>query len=341
MNNNLNVLYQFNEKYAPFAAVSIASLLENNMDIDKISIYVLEENVSECSKKQLEEMVKKYRREIVFIETEQLVNKMKNIGIPAYRDSYATNFKMFLSDILPPDLERILYIDSDTIIEGSLKHLITIDMNGCPIGMVLDSLGKNHAKAIGMKAGDNYVNGGVILYDIVRWKQGKWTEKIVDYTQNIQAHFISPDQDIINIVLKGKIFILPPEYNLQPIHQVYSPKQHRRFFAQQNYYNFEMICSAVEKPIIIHTFRFLGEFPWHKNSLHPDTKRFDFYLKKAGWNNYKKEITNMNSFVFKVERFLYKVIPKYLFLILFKINYEYFIFKAIQDSKHKQNNKNM
>ena len=48
--NRLNVLYQFDNKYAPYAGVSITSLLENNSDFDHICIYILENGVSEENK---------------------------------------------------------------------------------------------------------------------------------------------------------------------------------------------------------------------------------------------------------------------------------------------------
>jgi subfamily B ATP-binding cassette protein MsbA len=34
----MNVLYQFNEKYAPYAGVSITSLFENNKNADEICV---------------------------------------------------------------------------------------------------------------------------------------------------------------------------------------------------------------------------------------------------------------------------------------------------------------
>ena len=39
--NEINVIYQFNEKYVPYAGVSITSVLMNNMDAAAINIYVL------------------------------------------------------------------------------------------------------------------------------------------------------------------------------------------------------------------------------------------------------------------------------------------------------------
>ena len=34
MSNELNVLYQFDDNYAPYAGISMLSLFENNRDID-------------------------------------------------------------------------------------------------------------------------------------------------------------------------------------------------------------------------------------------------------------------------------------------------------------------
>ena len=45
----LDVLYQFNEKYAPYAGASIASLLENNKHMDQIRIFILGEELSQFS----------------------------------------------------------------------------------------------------------------------------------------------------------------------------------------------------------------------------------------------------------------------------------------------------
>ncbi len=49
----LNVLYQFNEKYAPYAGISMVSLMENNKIIDEITIYVMGENLTLQSQKNL------------------------------------------------------------------------------------------------------------------------------------------------------------------------------------------------------------------------------------------------------------------------------------------------
>lgn len=339
--SKLNVLYQFNEKYVPYAGVSIVSLLENNKLIDEVVIYVLVEDVSQKSMQKLKEQVEQYERKICFIDTRELVEKMKTLGIPEYRGSYATNMKMFIADYIDESVDRLLYIDSDTIVCGDISPLITLDMKDKPIAMVLDSLGNKHKQLIGLDKKDMYFNAGIILFDIKKWRQEECTQKILEHVKKVRSHYMSPDQDLLNVVLYNNIMKLDIAYNLQPIHSVYSYSQFFKFFGQKNYYPPEEINNAVRQPKILHTFRYLGEFPWHKDTLHPHTSYFDRYMAISLWKDYEKQITEQNGIVFRIERWLYRHLSKMVFLLIFKVNYDYFIWKSNQDSLRQINNKNM
>lgn len=337
----LNVLYQFNEKYVPFAGVSMVSLMENNKTIEDIHIYVLGENLTWHSQKKLTAQVQQYGYQIHFINTDTLIEKMRGLKIPKYRGAYATNMKMFVADYLKDDIDRLLYIDSDTIIYGDISPLAFLDMDNKPIAMVLDSLGARHKLEIGLDKDDYYFNGGVILYDIKKWRYDKCMEKIQEHVKNYRAHYMAPDQDILNVVLKKQIKKIDISYNIQPIHTVYSYKQYNRTFGQKMYYSEDEIKSAVNNPKIFHFFRYLGEFPWHRNSLHPFVPYFDKYMKLSLWKDYQKQPTEQNRVVFKMERWLYKHLPKTAFLELFKVSYGIFTWKSNQDSLKLKENKNM
>lgn len=337
----LDVLYQFNEKYVPYAGISLTSLLESNKEIEEIIIHILLEEVSDASKKKLMYLANLYNRKFTFIETRKLVEEMRAVGINAYRGSYATNMKMFAPLYMDDDVERLLYVDSDTIIIGRLDELVLMNMHSKPVAMVLDSLCGKHKLHIGHHPNDSYFNGGIILFNIQKWKEDKCTERIISHAKNIRAHYMAPDQDLINVVLKKEIYKLDIKYNLQPIHIAYSTMLYRKYFGQENYYSDKEIESAAARPIILHAFRFLGQFPWHKDSFHPCVSYFDKYMEKSLWNDYQKSPTDKSNILFKLERWLYKHTPKRLFLAIFKINYDFFIWKANQDSLRKRNNKNM
>ncbi len=339
--SKLNVLYQFNEKYVPYAGVSITSLLENNKKAKEISIYILGEDILDVSKEIFRKLAEQYERQIYFVDTKELVYEMKKAGINDYRGSYATNMKMFAPLYITNTVERLLYIDSDTIITDALETLFSCEMNGKPIAMVLDSLCAKHKLQVGHKTDDLYFNGGVILFDIQKWKELKCTERIVDHAKNVRAHYMAPDQDLINVVLKNEICKLDIGYNLQPIHIAYPPELYFRFFGQPNYYNEKEIKYALENPKIMHTFRFLGEFPWHKGAQHPQAEWFDYYLKKSLWKDYVKIPSEKDNAIFKIERWMYKKLPRSIFIVIFKLYYEYFLWKSDKDSLKHKNNKNM
>ena len=116
----LNLLYQFNEKYAPYAGTSVFSVLQNNKEADEINIYILGEGLSEVSQNKLRRMISDFGRRAVFVETGKLVRKMKTLDMPAYRGSYAANMRLFLDEVLDKSVDRVLYLDSDKIVYKSL-----------------------------------------------------------------------------------------------------------------------------------------------------------------------------------------------------------------------------
>lgn len=337
----LNVLYQFNENYVPYAGVSIVSLLENNKAIDDITVFLLTEKVCAESIEKLTAQVEQYGRKAVYINPDGVIEKMKAVGINEYRGSCAANMKMFVADFIPENVERLLYIDADTVVAGDLSEIPTIDMAGNPIAMTQDSVCKSHKQSVGYDKAETYYNSGVILFDIKRWKELQCTERICNHLTTVRSHYMCPDQDVINIVLKGQITELPIRYNIQPMHVAYKYKTYFRFFGQKGYYTEQEVTDALANPGIFHFFRYLGQFPWHKDSLHPDTEIFDEYLAKSLWSDYEKQITNQNDIVFRAERGLYKVLPRSVFIIIFKVCYEFFMWKSNKDSQKHTNNARM
>lgn len=316
----LNVLYQFNEKYATFAGVSITSLLENNKHLEEINVYILGEKLTPDSINTLQALVKKYDRNIFFKETENVIQHMKKWGMPAYRGSYSANLRLFLPLILDEsELDnRILYLDADTIVAKPLDELLGIDMQDYALAMVLDSLGSRYKKSIGLQADDFYYNSGVILFEMKNWQENRCSERIIEYIKARHMNFTSPDQDLLNTVCKQEIMCISPRYNLQPVHLAFQVKDYYKCYGHNGYYDKEQLDEAVNNTVIFHFFRFLGEFPWHDRNLHPDNKLFDQYLALSPWDGYVKEKAHA-GIMMKAEKNIYKLLPRSLFLRLFVV----------------------
>lgn len=336
----MNILYQFNEAYAPFAGTSVTSLFEQNRKTGEIVVYILGEGLSEKSIRRFEKLAEQYGRTILFLNADAAMRRMRKLNMPTYRGSYAANLRLFLTDILPEAVERILYLDADTIVCDALNPIYDADMGEHVIGMALDSLTKKHKRDIGLALDEEYYNSGVILFDMKKWRQADYTQRIVDHVLHVRSHYPAPDQDLLNVCCRGAIYRLPVRYNLQPIHLAFSYRQYHRYFGQTAYYGEKEIGQAVKMPGILHFFRFVGEFPWHKNTVHPDREAFDKYLALSPWRDYQKEKARVGV-VLKVEKCLYRILPRGIFIMLFKLSHMLFIDRANKDSLKNRTNKNM
>ena len=352
----MDILYQFNEKYAPYAAVSMTSLFENNKSAENICVYVLCEEVTEDSKERLSALSQSYNRQIVFIDTAFLICKMKELNMPTYRGSYAANMRLFVdyifenvsaddfaggnlrcSDksegagetgaIIP---KRLLYLDADTIVTADLSGLFEYEIK--TLGMVYDLLGNAHKYEIGLTKESGYYNSGVILYDVDKWISEGFTGKIIEHVKNVRAQYPSPDQDLLNVVLKDEITPLPFEYNFQPHLRDFAYESFMKCFNPTPFYSAKQVAAANKNPVILHAYRYLGEFPWHKDNLHPFRKKFDVYLAISTFNDYVK-LPSGGGIVVKTEKLLYKKLPRDIFLRVFKLMHGLFYRRADKLSK--------
>jgi lipopolysaccharide biosynthesis glycosyltransferase len=248
--------------------------------------------------------------------------------------------RLFLSGLLDENVNRLLYLDADTIINGALDDLVNLDMGTHPLAMAMDSLVRKHKQRLGFQKKDYYYNSGVILFQMKEWKKRKCSERIMEHIKNVRSHYPSPDQDLLNVVCKNEIFALHPKYNMQPIHLAFSLSDYYLHFCRTGYYPVNVLREAVENPIIFHFFRFVGEFPWDKDNLHPDREVFDEFLLLSPWKDYVKTKAE-SGILLKIEKRMYQILPKSLFIILFKFAYEYFIRCANRDSLQKKINRTM
>lgn len=313
----LNVLYAFDNNYAPFAGVSILSLLINNVSLDRIRFFCVTDKVSEDNRGKLKTTVLSYQREIEFIDAENVNSLLEKLGVPKYRGSYATHYRKFFHLFLPDDVHTLLYIDSDSIVPGNLTELIKKDFEGKCVMVSLDTLGQEYKKLLGVEEEETYFNAGVTYIDVDAWKERKYADKLIDHIKNVRSKYCNPDQDLFNLVIRGDTLVIGPEYNFQPAHRVYSDELFFKYYPKTGYYSSDEIEKARRNPKIIHAYRYLGEFPWHKGNLHPDNKLFDEYLNKSLWYDYVKKPAS-KGLVITIEKVIYRFLPRRVFLPLFK-----------------------
>lgn len=314
-----SVLYACNEAYSPFAGVSIHSLLSSNRDAEEIDIYLVTDEVSEKTLKKLQSEVGSFGagRRLLVVDAAPYIREMQAGIIPMYRGSYTTNLRLFFEKFIQPDCERLLYLDCDIVLAGSLAGLFSANLGEAPAAVVQESIAGVYPYEIGFSAGDPYFNAGVFFIHVPNWKKQHCTERLFEMMNDPRHRYMNPDQDLLNILLKNRVHWLLPQYNLQPAHLAYSDRAYFRRYGKKCYYSKEEIDFSRKNPVIYHTYRFCGQFPWHKNSVHPAR---EIWLKNKAESVFADHppVPNKGA-IFVVERALYRLLPRSVFLWIFSL----------------------
>lgn len=285
----MNVLYTCDNNYVWLMGISTISLFENNYSIDEINVYLLGENISEENKEILNDIAEKYNRNIIVID-------VPKIDIPeslvSARWPLSAFTRLYSGQLLPSGIKKVLYLDCDTIIAGSVAELEEFDMSDYVVCGVKDCIGSSYKKNIGLKPDAQYVNAGVLLFNLERLRKVDIKQTIDRYMAKYERLINYADQDILNGVFKGKIGTLDPKYDVMTIDVVHTHKEITTLRKPTNFYTEQELSKAVESPAIIHyTTNMRVVRPWFKNTNHPFADDFKKYFEMSPWKN--MELKNM------------------------------------------------
>jgi len=117
MKDSMNIICASDDNYAQHMGVMLVSLLENNKRNDS-SIFIVDGNISDKNKKALRKVSTKYDRPFTFLKPDFTLFK------DVLTDSHITEaayYRLSVAELLPSNIERVLYLDSDLIVCGDIS----------------------------------------------------------------------------------------------------------------------------------------------------------------------------------------------------------------------------
>lgn len=276
----MNFLYTINDQFVPQAAAGMCSIFENNKDAESITVYIFALGITDTNARLLHKLAADYAREVCIIPLGELSDYF-----PFAFDTKGWNpiilARLLLDRLLPPTVNRIIYLDGDTIVRDNLTDLWETDMGGAAVGGCIEpTVNRRQLDYLHME-GIPYINSGVMLVDLKKWREDGLGERVIRFLGENAAILIASDQDAINGTLKGKIFYLPPRYNFYNIYEVYPYQTLSRLVPSGKYYAKELVDQAKVNPAIVH---YLGEErPWREGNRHTYREDFERYLSMTPW----------------------------------------------------------
>lgn len=249
---HMNICYCTDSVYVQHCVVSLCSLLKNARELDTITVYIVSTFLTEEDKSHLYALTKIKDFTLHFILLEEAV--LAEFPEHGYVSS-AAYIRLALPHVLPLCVDKVLYIDCDTVVLDSLHELYVHELGQRLLGAVPD-ISFKHVQELYLYKYKKYIreyyNSGVLLMNVQALRAFNLLTKAREACKimGVPQYW---DQDILNYVLPSDSFLsLPPRYNFMAW---YCP--HHAF------YDFQMLGASQEKfgnPCIVH---YIGqEKPW-------------------------------------------------------------------------------
>lgn len=306
----INIAYACNEAYMEQTTVSMTSLLENKKTNTKIRIFFIDMGISEVANQKLRTLVESYGQLISIIKFESIAYGLK-LGDTG-RHIASVYAKIFFTRL--KDIERILYIDSDTVILGDLKEFYDQKMDSflCAGVMTLTTKGRTYINDV--KDEDVIINDGVVLMNIEEWRNEHTTEKCLEFIDKNNGMPPTLSEGTINIVCRGKIKKVHPKYNLMS-GLIDGDAATFSKISGRNFYSQDELDEAKSDPCIIHYLAGFYNRPWCRKCSHPKRKEYLKYRQKTEYRD-KKLSENKLPKRIAIIGFLYHHLPVNVFMLL-------------------------
>lgn len=274
ISDSLHIAVSSDSNYAKLVSILLVSLFENNQWATFITVHLLSNNIDEENIKHIKEHIPRDKGNLKIYDISDIACRLK-IDVPE-TIAISSYSRLFLSSLLNEDIDKVIYMDVDAIVLGSLRDLWCLDLGDNHIAGVLDDVALYAKKAIGLKNNDAYVNAGFLLINLKQWRKEKVESKILDYLIAHNGNVFHHDQGLINAVCNRKM-ILPVNYNMVTNFFVFPYKS----FKQKPFYSEKEMIDGKEHPIFIHFTAGVANRPWMNNCKHPLKDSFLMYKAKS------------------------------------------------------------
>ncbi|MGE2765615.1 glycosyltransferase family 8 protein [Escherichia coli] len=268
---HLHIALCFDRGFIMPAGVALYSIISNNSNIN-LHFHLLVSGISESECSIFLELEGPNTAISIYHVTDKFdINPDTLVlGIPL-----STCLRFLIPEVVDDKITNILYLDCDIICNGSLYELVDYDLKDYIACVISDSPDmQDRVKKLDYGIDFiNYFNAGVMLINISAWKKENITQKALEMINNGTVYRYA-DQDVLNILLNGRLYYIDKKYN--------------------NKTTLSVICDQEQKnlsnTIIMHYVT--QNKPWYKIFR---AKNFEHYFYNSPWKYHKRMLAPSSS----------------------------------------------
>lgn len=289
--SKIYVLCAANSGYAMPLAVMLTSLVCNFKGDRDLDIHVIEADMPAELRAKIEVSVMRnktgdYRLMFHWTKLDASLIRHLPVGGDANRHITTEAYSRLLApDVLPPECERVVYLDCDTVVlkdVGALndaadpeRTISAVAAVNLPYVSTLTSVKGppvvfNHVE-LGIAPTTRYFNSGVLVINLPLWRKQDITAKVFNYLERYKDEVLYHDQGGLNAILHDQWHRLDQRWN------------HTGALYPENWkapaFSYEEWARVATDPYLAH---YLGEDkPWKPNFKRPRGSFFRRYLRKT------------------------------------------------------------
>lgn len=278
----MNIVCATDDNFVQHCCIMLVSLLCNNKDVE---VFILTEGLNSQNQKIIEEEVASKGGSVHFCFVDpSIVEDLPLSKLDCLSHiSRATYYRLLISDILPKEIDKAIYLDCDIVVNNSISELWNVNMDNKAIAAVLQIGSGKEAERLGYPMEYGYFNAGVTMINLKFFREYNVTALLLDYMMTNAENLLYNDQDVLNGVLYDKCIHLLPQWNMNAnaydrnIEQKVDIKNGIIINTYREYK--DNIAQYRDNPVVLHYVS--KPKPWDKNCIHPLYHLYYDYARKT------------------------------------------------------------
>ncbi|MDR0896843.1 MAG: hypothetical protein LBN04_03200 [Oscillospiraceae bacterium] len=275
----MDILYTTDNGYALQTAVSMLSLFDHNRDADAIRVFIVEDHMTDENKNRFHQIAAEYGREVRFVALDDILNP--EMPIDALSWARVVYGSIFACNI--PDLHRAIYLEGDTLVNGSLQALWEMDLGETALGAGL--VGKASSwlacavkDIMTLEIPGRWVYVNVLLMDFDRFRAFQMPQKTIDLLARHGGRINLTNEAVINCFCRDLIAPMPRRFNVAAELAV----------VPNSAYRIRQMLGLPKDalpipPVVFHFYVTFCLKPWHVGCIHPARAQWEAYALKTPW----------------------------------------------------------
>lgn len=252
----------YDQNYLPQFYALAASIFASNSGND-ITIHAIVTGVTADSRARIKEYVQENKAHILFYDVDE-----EQLGKYVLTNKWtsAVYYRLMFPLMVPKEVTKLLYIDSDTLVLNDLHTLFDQSTGSYPVAAVYDNYVRKQ-DLLGIHEEGEYFNSGVLLINIPKWNEQRISEQCFEYLAKYPERILFVDQCALNAVLKNNWKKM--DFRMNCLYSYLPDGMNRR-----------ELRSFIADVVVLH---FTLQRPWTYLCKNPYRSLYGRYLRESGF----------------------------------------------------------